>query len=76
MTRKTNNRWAAVAGGCQWLVAVWCSQIAWNTSHLELLVPAAISLLSGSMTIFGFMKHEMLNEEAEELEIIARSMDN
>lgn len=69
MGRKTNNRWAAVAGGCQWLVAVWCSQLAWGLSHFELLAPAVISLLSGSMTIFGFMKHEMLNEEVDEFRV-------
>jgi len=67
--RITNNRWAAVAGGMQWLAAVWCAQFAFNTGSLEMLAPSLISLLSGSMTLFGFLKHEMLNEEAEELHL-------
>lgn len=64
--KTTNNRWAAVAGLIQWLVAAWCVQIGFATSTAELMAPAALALLSGSITILGFLKHEGLNEIAEE----------
>jgi len=61
-----NNRWAGVAGVIQWVSAIWCTQIALATSSMELLVPAAMTLLSGSITILGFMKLEGDAEIAEE----------
>lgn len=62
-----NNKWAAVAGFAQWVTSVWCVQIAFAHSIPELMVPAALALVSGSITILGFLKLEGENEQIEEM---------